>query len=66
MGPLLLQKVRMSDGVHLEKWTLNKLKTQMGHIAYVYPDRSRVAFVISSSSFPRILPYPIEGKTYYV
>jgi predicted acyl esterase len=30
----------------------------MGHTAYVYPERSRIALIITSSSYPRILPHP--------
>jgi putative CocE/NonD family hydrolase len=35
-----------------------RVRIQMGHLAYVYPERSRVAVLITSSSFPRILPHP--------
>jgi len=34
------------------------LRLQMGNLAYVFPRGSRVALIITSSSFPRILPHP--------
>jgi hypothetical protein len=42
----------------LEAGTPARIRIQMGHIAYVYPERSRIALLITSSSFPRILPHP--------
>ena len=41
----------------LEPGIPNRLRIRMGHIAYVYPQGSRVALIITSSSFPRILPH---------
>jgi putative CocE/NonD family hydrolase len=42
----------------LEAGTPTRIRLQMGHLAYVYPERSRIALLITSSSFPRILPHP--------
>jgi putative CocE/NonD family hydrolase len=35
-----------------------RIRIQMGHLAYVFPERSKLAVIITSSSFPRILPHP--------
>ena len=42
----------------LEAGTPARIRIQMGHLAYVYPERSRIALLVTSSSFPRILPHP--------
>jgi putative CocE/NonD family hydrolase len=42
----------------LESGIPTRIHIQMGNIAYVYPERARLALVITSSSFPRILPHP--------
>ena len=34
-----------------------RLRVRMGHMAYVFPKGSRVALIITSSSFPRIVPH---------
>lgn len=35
-----------------------KLRIQMGYLAYVFPKHSRIALIITSSEYPRILPHP--------
>ena len=35
-----------------------RLRVQMGNLAYVFPEGSRVALMLTSSSYPRILPHP--------
>ena len=35
-----------------------KLRIQMGNLAYVFPEGSRIALIVTSSSYPRILPHP--------
>ena len=34
------------------------IRLQMSNIAYVFPEESRIALIITSSDFPRILPHP--------
>jgi len=34
------------------------IRIQMGNLAYVFPEGSRIALIVTSSSFPRILPHP--------
>ena len=34
------------------------LRIQMGNLAYVFPEGSRIALIVTSSSYPRILPHP--------
>jgi len=41
----------------LERGVPNEITIRLGHIAYVFPEGSRIALVITSSSFPRILPH---------
>jgi uncharacterized protein len=38
--------------------TVVKLRIQMNHIAYTFPAGSRIALLLTSSCFPRILPHP--------
>lgn len=33
------------------------IRIQMGNLAYVFPEGSRIALIVTSSSFPRILPH---------
>lgn len=47
-----------SDPQPLEKAVPTRIKIQMGHIACVYPQGARIALIVTSSSFPRILPHP--------
>jgi uncharacterized protein len=42
----------------LEAGMPNRIRIQMGNIAYTYQPRERVALIVTSSSFPRILPHP--------
>ena len=42
----------------LESGAPNLVRIDLGNIAYVYPERSRIALLVTSSSFPRILPHP--------
>jgi len=35
-----------------------KLRIQMNNVAYVFPEGSRIALTVTSSSFPQILPHP--------
>ncbi|HIE04573.1 MAG TPA: CocE/NonD family hydrolase [Candidatus Latescibacteria bacterium] len=34
------------------------LRIQMGNLAYFFPEGSRIALIVTSSSYPRILPHP--------
>jgi len=47
-----------SDPKPLEAGAPTQIRIHMGHIAYVYPERARIALLVTSSSFPRILPHP--------
>ena len=47
-----------SDPKPLERDQPTRIRIQMGNLAYVYPAGSRIALLITSSSFPRILPHP--------
>jgi hypothetical protein len=42
----------------LEAGVPTPIRIRLGNIAYVYPERSRIALIVTSSSFPRILPHP--------
>ena len=47
-----------SDPVALSPGTPTQLRIQMGNLAYAFPTGSRIALIVTSSSFPRILPHP--------
>ncbi len=47
-----------SEPKPLEPGEPTRLRIHMGHLAYVFPAGSRVALIVTSSSFPRILPHP--------
>ena len=47
-----------SDPLPLTPGDVAATHLQMGHTAYVFPAGSRVALVVTSSDFPRILPHP--------
>ena len=47
-----------SEPKPLEAGIPTRVRVQMGHTAYVYPERSRIALLLTSSSYPRILPHP--------
>jgi len=47
-----------SDPTPLEPGQPTQIRLQMGHLAYVYPAGSRLALIVTSSDFPRILPHP--------
>ncbi len=47
-----------SDPKPLEAGVPTLVQIQMGNIAYVYPKGARIALIVTSSSFPRILPHP--------
>jgi len=47
-----------SDPKPLTPGEPTRIKLQMNNIAYTFPAGSRVALIITSSSFPRILPHP--------
>lgn len=47
-----------SEPKPLEPGQAARLHIRLGHIAYVYPPGSRIALMVTSSSFPRILPHP--------
>ena len=42
----------------LDPDTPTRLRINMGNLAYVFPAGSRIALIVTSSSFPRILPHP--------
>jgi putative CocE/NonD family hydrolase len=42
----------------LEPGAPTRLRINMGNLAYVFPAGSRIALIVTSSSFPRILPHP--------
>jgi putative CocE/NonD family hydrolase len=42
----------------LERKAPTRLRVNMGNLAYVFPAGSRIALIVTSSSFPRILPHP--------
>ena len=44
--------------VPLEADSPVRIRIQMGNLAYVFPSGSRVALMVTSSCFPRILPHP--------
>ena len=55
-------RCRYRDGwdrcVPLEKDEPTPIRLQLGQLAYVFPVGSRIALMVTSSSFPRILPHP--------
>ena len=55
-------RCRYRDGwdrcVPLEKNEPTPIRVQLGQLAYVFAAGSRIALMITSSSFPRILPHP--------
>jgi len=55
-------RLRYRDGwdrcVPLPKEAPVRVRIRLGHLAYVFPQGSRVALVLTSSSYPRILPHP--------
>jgi len=42
----------------LPKDTPTPIRVQMGNVAYVFPQGSRISLIVTSSSYPRILPHP--------
>jgi len=62
--PLTLGSIRCrfresySNPKPLEKGVPTQVQLQMGNTAYVFPKRSKIALIVTSSSFPRILPNP--------
>jgi putative CocE/NonD family hydrolase len=42
----------------LDAGTPTRIRLQMGHLAYVFLERSRIALLVTSSDCPRILPHP--------
>ena len=42
----------------LPKDAPTRIHVQMGNLAYVFPEGSRVALIVTSSCYPRILPHP--------
>ena len=47
-----------SEPKPLEPGSATRIRIQMGHTAYVFPKGSRIALLITSSSYPRIVPNP--------
>ena len=44
--------------VPMERGEATQIRVQMGNLAYVFPPGSRIALIVTSSCFPRILPHP--------